>query len=173
VWHIQNNLQSMLDGGPLKFALFSAHDTSVMPLLAALLGTAWDGKWAAYAALVSIEVYSAVSGGYLFRMVHNGKVVRMPGCSADLCPLDVLQATLSFGEKSMPCSVNSAATLSTSDGDCNSAELDTTNWVLLLILSLAVGALVGAGSVVFYDKHQSRDEDRRLMDVSMQSSTTV
>jgi len=177
-WHMRNNLQSMLDGGPLKFALFSAHDTSVMPLLAALLGDAWDGKWASYAALVSFEVYSASSasqvgvGGYYFRMIYNGKVVRLPDCSADLCPLDTLLETLSFGQQYMPCSVDSDS--ATTDGSCgSSAPLDTVNWVLLLLLSLSVGGLVGASAVVFYDKHQSREEDDRgLMDVSMQSSTS-
>eukprot|EP00600_Ochromonadales_sp_CCMP1393_P010783 CAMPEP_0175005836 /NCGR_PEP_ID=MMETSP0005-20121125/5522_1 /TAXON_ID=420556 /ORGANISM="Ochromonas sp., Strain CCMP1393" /LENGTH=485 /DNA_ID=CAMNT_0016261101 /DNA_START=82 /DNA_END=1539 /DNA_ORIENTATION=- len=183
IWHMKSNLQAMMNGGPLKFALFSAHDTSVMPFLAAILGDAWDGKWAAYAALVSLEVYGASSssavgsGGYYFRMVYNGKVLRVPGCTADLCDLNTLLDVMSFAQEDMPCSATDDATSDASSEDCkenNNTGLNSTDWILLVVLSLVIGALIGAFGIVFYEKrYQSSVENRSLLEISHGSSSSA
>jgi hypothetical protein len=44
---------------PLKFALWSGHDNTIMPLLAAVAATNWDGDWAPYAAMIVFELIQA------------------------------------------------------------------------------------------------------------------
>lgn len=154
---------------PLKFALFSAHDTSLMPFLAAVLGDVWDGRWAGYAYLVSMELYSASAasplgaGGYYFRLIYNGQAMLVPGCTQSLCDVNVLLDRLAFGQESMPCSVPTVVP-STEDDSCgdDNAALSTTHWSLLLVLSLVVGALIGAAGVVFLEKRRTLGESIEL-----------
>ena len=78
-----------------QLALWSAHDSTVMPLLAALLGAdGWDGAWAPYASVVAFEFYGPPAGGALgdgagapptaFRLVYQGAAIteRVAGCEA-------------------------------------------------------------------------------------------
>jgi ubiquitin-like domain-containing CTD phosphatase 1 len=68
-----NNTSSIPDTSHIKFALFSGHDTTLMPVLAALLEDHWDRKWAAYASMVTIELYASSDNKEdLFRIVYNG-----------------------------------------------------------------------------------------------------
>jgi len=88
---------------PPKFALFSAHDTTIMGLLSSLDLTSDLNKWPAYASMFLIELYS-IDTQYLpqdlkqdtedtfptniaFRMIYNGEVVTqlMPRCDTELC----------------------------------------------------------------------------------------
>jgi hypothetical protein len=89
---------------PPKLALFSGHDTTLMPILATLGQDVWSGlEWAPYASMILIEVYdvqvssskddpSEFPSGYAFRLIYNGVVLtsRMDGCSAELCDSQVL-----------------------------------------------------------------------------------
>lgn len=82
-----------------KLALFSGHDTTIMPLLATLGPDLWGDKdWAPYASMLLIEIHEMVEDGrtdrstykssYAFRLLYNGKVLtsRIPGCTeAELC----------------------------------------------------------------------------------------
>lgn len=141
-----------------------------MPFLAALLGDAWDGRWAGYAYLISMELYSASAAsplganGYYFRLTYNAKVLRVPGCDADLCDLNVLLDRLAFGQESMPCSVPAtpAVVVDDSCGDSDDAALSTTHWSLLVVLSLVVGALIGAAGVVFVEKRRALDGNNNV-----------
>lgn len=150
---------------PLKFALYSAHDTSLMPFLAAILGERWDGRWAGYAYLISIELYSASAasavgtGGYYFRLIYNGQALLMPGCDDTLCDVNVMLDALAFGKESMPCSVTAAAVVSDGDNcDDDDSGLSTVHWVLLLVLTLLVGGLIGAAGVVFYERRRKASD---------------
>mmetsp|Transcript_34102 Transcript_34102/g.71806 ORF Transcript_34102/g.71806 Transcript_34102/m.71806 type:complete len:661 (+) Transcript_34102:248-2230(+) len=91
-------------GTPLpKLALFSGHDTTLMPLLATLGDKVWSGTdWPPYASMIQIEIHEITNSnegsdfpsGYAFRLVYNGLVLteRMDGCVADseLCDSQVL-----------------------------------------------------------------------------------
>jgi lysophosphatidic acid phosphatase type 6 len=108
-WHVRTNLENVINNasaGSYKFALFSGHDTTVQPFLAAVLKENWDQQWPAYAAMITIELYEAVSGGYLFRMVYNGEAMTVPGCTDTLCDVNVLINALAFGEENPDCSVD-------------------------------------------------------------------
>lgn len=136
-----------------------------MPFLAAVLGERWDGRWAGYAYLISIELYSASAvsavgtGGYYFRFIYNGKVMLLPGCTDGLCDVNVLLDALAFGQESMPCTVTPSSVVSGDDScDDNNSGLSTVHWVLLLLLNLLVGGLIGAAGVVFYERRRKADE---------------
>lgn len=117
-WHIRTNLEKMLNlnsatnesSMPYKLAVFAAHDTTVMPFLAAVLKHNWDGHWAGYASLVTIELYESSadagnSSADLFRIVYNSIPQLVPGCDDTLCDINILMEALSFGEQFMSCSV--------------------------------------------------------------------
>ena len=58
---ILNNIQPIInadDRGPPahRLALFSGHDTTILPLLVSLGPDVWDGEWPPYASMMIIEV---------------------------------------------------------------------------------------------------------------------
>jgi len=89
---------------PPKLALFSGHDTTLMPLLATLGGEVWDGtEWAPCASMIQIEIHKIMDSdqssnfpsGYTFRLTMNGKILtssKMEGCidGLELCDSQVL-----------------------------------------------------------------------------------
>jgi hypothetical protein len=96
---------------PSKFALYSAHDSTIMALLASLGHGVWDGHvWPAYASMFNIEIYQLDLGPVesdhkweldemfptktAFRLVYNGQVLdhNIAGCpdEEELCDIDML-----------------------------------------------------------------------------------
>ena len=101
---------------PAKLALFSAHDTTIMPLLVTL--GVWDGQWAPYASMIALELHevnidglgskSIFRSNFAFRIVYNGQVLtsRVEGCTEDLelCDADVLIDKLrKFARRDIDC----------------------------------------------------------------------
>ena len=106
---ILNNEES--DSPPPKLALFSGHDTTIMPILATLGEDVWSGfEWAPYASMMLIEVYevadadvdeSEYQSGFAFRLIYNGDVLtsKMDGCSSELCDIEnLLDQVLPFAK---------------------------------------------------------------------------
>jgi hypothetical protein len=134
-----------------------------MPFLAAVLKANWDQQWAAYAAMVTIELYDSAAdpdsldpSDDLFRIVYNGVPQTVPGCDDTLCGVNMLLSALSFGQEFMPgCAVPSVEPVSDDDDvDCSgdndgSSSMKTTHWILIIVLSLLVGFGGGAGAVYF------------------------
>ncbi|XP_061415781.1 lysophosphatidic acid phosphatase type 6-like [Lethenteron reissneri] len=76
-----------------NLVLFSAHDTTLLPLLVGL--RVFDGRWPPFASHVAIELHvEPVSRRAFVRLVYNGKEHRMPQCSATLCPLEEFRAAV-------------------------------------------------------------------------------
>jgi hypothetical protein len=102
-------LQKIVGGAPVTpFLLYSGHDATIMPVIAAL-GLS-DGKWTPYASHFIIESYQQEgTGAYFHRFLYNSQVLTLPGCSS-LCPsafvLNLFQ-TVSITNPSV-CSVSSA-----------------------------------------------------------------
>lgn len=173
-WHVRTNLLNAVYNStssansktPLKMALFSGHDTTIQPFLAAVLRENWDQRWPGYASMVTIELYRTIASvtspaadpidDYLFRMVYNAKVVRVPECPDPLCPVRLLVDALSFGEEAMPCSVTPASVVTDDDVDhCdNSDSVATGVWITLIFLGVVVGGLIGAAVVLFVEKRR-------------------
>ena len=93
-----------------KFVLYSGHDTTIMPFLAALgtqemfPGANWfyDGKWVPYASMILLELWAIDAAGgdgkreFAVRMLFQGKEVHIPGCYAALCPVSEFMKLTSF-----------------------------------------------------------------------------
>jgi hypothetical protein len=79
-----------------RLMLWSGHDSTVMPLLAALQVYAEAGDmWVPYASLVAIELLQDAAGALFVRVSANGQVLHPPGCGgADLCPLAAFAAVV-------------------------------------------------------------------------------
>lgn len=90
------DLMRAKEGDAPRLALFSAHDTTVLPLLLALQGDATGGggdnlrqpelAWPPFASAVAVELWRApaapsAGGGLFVRALHDGEVVVMP-CAA-------------------------------------------------------------------------------------------
>jgi hypothetical protein len=72
---------------PYKLLLFSGHDTTLLPILAAF--DLWDGVvWAHYASQMQLEIYEKNSSFYL-RFIYNGIAFTIPGCPDELCDWDI------------------------------------------------------------------------------------
>lgn len=72
-------------------SLFSAHDTTILPILATLGEKVWDGEtWAPYASLIVLELHKIGDGDdRAFRLIYNGQVLtdKVEGClkGKELC----------------------------------------------------------------------------------------
>jgi hypothetical protein len=91
-----------------KLALFSGHDTTIIPLLASL-GVWNDTAWPPYASMVIIELHEMNVDGntdrkifpskFAFRLIYNGLVItpQMESCEPDLelCNVEILLNQLS------------------------------------------------------------------------------
>jgi len=88
---------------PPKMALFSGHDTTLMPILATLGPDVWHAyEWAPYASMILIEIHEVIDSdrksdfpsGFAFRLIYNGDVLtsKMDGCLEDseLCDAQIL-----------------------------------------------------------------------------------
>lgn len=110
---ITDNLHAILDNKSYKkLALFSGHDTTLMPLLATI--DVFDGTWPPYASMVILEVHrlnlqdETFSSGHAFRLLYNGKVItdRLIECDTELCDLAVLtNRVASFATRQWNCTL--------------------------------------------------------------------
>lgn len=151
---------------PPKLALFSGHDTTLMPILATLGEEVWNGEeWAPYASMIQVEIHEILDSdlkekdfpsGYAFRLIYNGKVLtsKMDGCDADseLCDSQVLVKQVAPFAKYMERDCVSTAAGETDEGLIGEMESATkslvdapgglTALVALTLSSMMVGALV-------------------------------
>ncbi|KAG5188996.1 histidine phosphatase superfamily [Tribonema minus] len=91
-------------GAPSPYLhIYSAHDSTLRALLAALAPALWDTVWPAYASMLAIETYLMPGDGEMtmpsiaVRLVFNGRVLEVAGCnappgSAMLCPTSAFYA---------------------------------------------------------------------------------
>ena len=164
-WQMRSYLEEAVNNNPtaIKFGLWSAHDTSIMPFLAALMGPSWDQQWARYAAMVTIEVYNSSTsddgGEDLFRLTYDGEALAMPGCGgATLCPVSVLLDLMAFGEEFPAECVYTAPISNDDDGSDRGAGgtgaatiqgIPLGGWIGLCLMSGIIGLLIGMGVIFF------------------------
>ena len=89
----------------VKLSVFSGHDTTIMPVLAALDPNLWEDKeWPPYASMVLLELHdinfdsltdkSIFPSDFAFRLIYNGNVItqKITGCpdDLDLCDIHIL-----------------------------------------------------------------------------------
>lgn len=144
-----------------------------MPFLAAVVGDQWDGKWAPYASLITIELYESSTLGEsdLFRLIYNSKPLMVAGCNDYLCNIQNLIDALDFGEPSMPCSVDDATTNTPSNNDDNEEENDykytIAEMIGYCILSGVIGIIIAISFVYYfnpYSNNKLNDDNIKLLE---------
>eukprot|EP00980_Cylindrotheca_fusiformis_P000278 scaffold66_cov115-Cylindrotheca_fusiformis.AAC.10 len=112
---------------PPRLAVYSGHDTTIMPLLASISPDLWnDTDWAPYASMLLIEIHEFIDewnvtlfdSKYAFRLLYNGKVLtgKVPGCHSELeiCDLKTLKNIIGgFATRSRDCSSENGSDEST------------------------------------------------------------
>jgi hypothetical protein len=160
---------------PPKLHVISGHDTTVMPLLAALDPNLWsDTEWPAYASLLVLELWErqqqlqqrkveeeddqggGVDGtgdtsSFHFRLIYNGQVLTMKGCASnvDLCDVSVLLARLrDFAVPNPDCQLRDQVPSSTAvpAAAANAAASATKR----LVAAAWFGAILGAAAMYFF-----------------------
>jgi len=143
-----NNDTSVLN----KLAVFSGHDTTLMPLLVALDENLWnDQEWAPYASMVVLEIHKVVMGtdnekfpsGFAFRLMYNGKVLTHkitecpPAKDGDLCDVQVL--------------VHRVSGFATLDRDCRRQQNDDdlTSEAAVTMTARTKGILATPGGIAY------------------------
>jgi Histidine phosphatase superfamily (branch 2) len=148
----------------VKLALFSGHDTTLMPLLASLSPDLWgDMDWPPYASMVLLEIHAVHIEGttdatifksdYAFRLLYNGQVLtdRMPGCELDLCDISVLLQRLEqFVGPDQECERKHGPPIVYYTGTVNRVVeiLSTTEGIVYFVVLVGGSAFMG-GAVVF------------------------
>lgn len=136
---------------PNKIALFSGHDTTIIPLLVSLDPDLWeDDAWPPYASMMLIETHEVnidrntdkkvFKSNFAFRLLYNGNVLtsKVKGCSPDLelCDLDILLSRVEpFAVLDRDCGAN------VSEAQLAAVGASTVELVLLPILGMALGGL--------------------------------
>jgi len=80
--HMQDNINGKKQP---KWMLFSAHDTTVGPLMAAM--RLYDGMWPPYASHIEMELWSD-GRAYFVQVKYQGIPLVPPGCPSRFCPFD-------------------------------------------------------------------------------------
>jgi len=90
---LSNRMINAVNGfDPAKFVLYSAHDSSVGPIIATL--GMYDGLWPPYRSHAHFELWRNASGKYFVQVKYNNKVLLPPGCSDVMCPYEQFQNLL-------------------------------------------------------------------------------
>jgi hypothetical protein len=140
-----------------KMAIFSAHDTTLIPLLASL--NVFEGEWPPYASMMIMEVhsinldnskdYKVFREDHAFRLLYNGKVLThlVRGCpeDTDLCDAGILIAAVDeMARKRSECSRQYPVPKEYS-GSFSAAKA-----ILLLALVVVASFVFGSMATFFY-----------------------
>ncbi|KAJ2474320.1 hypothetical protein EV174_005623, partial [Coemansia sp. RSA 2320] len=91
---LRDQIQDHIAGktGSMKLALYSGHDSTVAPLLAALQASNRNMLWPPYASNLVFELWKKTDGSRLVRVIYNGQVLKLQPefewCDLNACPLD-------------------------------------------------------------------------------------
>ncbi|CAI5703059.1 unnamed protein product [Peronospora effusa] len=91
-------LNGALNGDPdaYKLSVTMAHDSTIMPFLAATVKENWDRTWTPYAGMLVLEVYKTKSGSHAVRMIFHGEPQLLPDCRDTLCDIDEFFQAFAF-----------------------------------------------------------------------------
>jgi ubiquitin-like domain-containing CTD phosphatase 1 len=136
-------------------SLFSAHDTTILPILATLGENVWDGEtWAPYASMIVIEVHKVGDGNdRAFRLIYNGKVLtdKVDGClkGLELCDVMYLFNQLrDVAVKERDCATTTSS-LSEDAIDFGKVLLTKEGVSILFLLTILSGTMGGILTFVF------------------------
>jgi hypothetical protein len=140
---------------PPKMAIYSGHDTTLMPMLASLGSAVYDGEWSPYASMMTIEVYHQYpEDQYLFRLVYNGRVLTscIDGCGkSDLCPVSVLRTVTMFTQNYNCTRLGEDPRATVGNRESTTSDVFSTPGGVLAVCLLVVGsALFGSLGTYLY-----------------------
>ncbi len=142
-----------------KLALFSAHDTTILPILATLGQDVWDGEeWAPYASMIVVELHNIQNAndlfpsGKAFRIIYNGQVLteKVDGCTSgkELCDITVLLQRLGdFAVMERDCKSRKIVEF---DFDEMKSFMGVKGAVPLLILVVGTSGILGSLLTFYY-----------------------
>ena len=176
--HIRGFFYETEDPSIKKFALYSGHDTTIMPILVSLGPDVWDHKWAPYASMIVIELHEINIDGhadkdifqsnFAFRLIYNGQVLThlMDGCPNDseLCDAQVFLTTVGeFATPTPECRRRFPIPTVYEDTVSRAREFFATpGGIVALLMLVAASATVGAlGSFFCLTGGLSRKRHRR------------
>ncbi|OQS07903.1 hypothetical protein THRCLA_00102, partial [Thraustotheca clavata] len=142
VAQIRSRFIDAMDRQGPRFYLSIVHDSTLMPLLAALGGSNYLTEWVPYASHVSLEVYyqNSTNSTY-FRLLYQGQPLPVDGCTSELCPADAFLNMTEFSTNTSICSVPPAR--SSNKGQSSPTVFSTTTLTLGIIAAAVVGGAVG------------------------------
>lgn len=91
-------MESAINGLPeaYKLSVTMAHDSTLMPFIAAVAKENWDRTWTPYAGMLAVELYKTKAGSHAVRMVFHGQTLKLPACHDTLCTIDEFLDAYSF-----------------------------------------------------------------------------
>jgi Histidine phosphatase superfamily (branch 2) len=142
-----------------KLHLISGHDTTIIPLLAAL-GVWNDTTWPSYASMIVIELHELNIDGkpdrkiystdYAFRLIYNGAVItqQIKECpnDLDLCDLAILNKIVVVEGD---CERKHADTVQYQDAVTRTREIISTPQGIIYLLLLVCGSAFAGGTLTF------------------------
>ncbi|KAE8911353.1 hypothetical protein PF005_g10339 [Phytophthora fragariae] len=84
------------DSDAYKLSVTMAHDSTIMPFLAASVKENWDRTWTPYAGMLVIEVYKTKSGSHVVRVIFHGEPQQLPDCRDTLCDIEEFSKAFEF-----------------------------------------------------------------------------
>ena len=64
-----------------KMAIVMGHDSTLLPMLAAIFNKEWDGKWTPFASMLIMELYQASNTTHYVRVLYKNTPMVIPGCN--------------------------------------------------------------------------------------------
>ena len=124
-----------------------------MPLLAVLpIEGGWDGKWAPYGAMLTLELYRAADENtkFLFRLIYNGVPLVLQPCTTALCDVTVLLKALEFGQDGVPSECQIPVLDGTVDNEASQDINSRSILVYSVMLSASLSGLCTAACMYFF-----------------------
>jgi len=161
----------------VKLAVFAGHDTTIMPLLAALSPDLWpDNDWPPYASMVLLEIHEVNIDGntnkqlfrsnYAFRLIYNGQVItpKLEACpdDLDLCDAEILVSLVKdFAVLDAPCQRQHEPPQAYHNAVSHAQEILSTTEGILSFLVLVLGSAAIGGATVFIYLTRGMPRSRR------------
>ncbi|EQC31673.1 hypothetical protein SDRG_10838 [Saprolegnia diclina VS20] len=165
---IRARLEAALAGRGPRFVLSAVHDSTLMPLLAALGGDVYLTEWVPYASHVTLELYARDGGSFFFRLTYLGKPLPVPHCTSELCPIETFLNMTAFATDDAICGPNGTLSWPTglTNGSVTEAKIEESSATSLTnaasgysVTSMAIvgvgGCLVGAVIGYFVSRQQA------------------
>ncbi|TMW56682.1 hypothetical protein Poli38472_006692 [Pythium oligandrum] len=121
-----------------RLAITMGHDSTIMPLMAAVVRENWDRKWTPYAGIFTIELYKTKSNSHAVRVLFKGEPVKLPECKDTLCDIDDFQKAVEFARTPRDCEAPALPTSLSSEHHSFSASQYLSTFILLGLVGLCV-----------------------------------